>query len=138
MPKTLRTLTSGEMRHIGDLEKLVVGTDATGAPRTDYEIFAKDIRFGIDDWKPYETWAANAPESALSTRLRIRYRPGLDGIAPSTMRIKRRTSDAGVSPVVFEYYDIIGAVRDPTTRVDLTLWCMRRDAAGFKIGTKEA
>lgn len=133
MARALRTLQSGEMRHVGNIEQLVDAVDALGGPTAQYALFAANVRFAIDDWKPYEVWAANQVMGQLSTRLRIRWRPGMEGVAPNTMRIAH-TVNPGQSPPIVEYYDIIGAVRDATMRVDLTLTCMRRDAPGFRTG----
>lgn len=132
--REIRPTQSGELRHVGDLEKLDIGTDNSGTPLTTYSLFAKDVRFAIDDWKPLESVVANAVQSNLFTRIRIRYRPGLEGSAPSIFRLKH-VIDASVSPPAVEYYDIQGAVRDITLRVELQLSCVRRDAAGYRTGT---
>lgn len=132
--REIRPTQSGELRHVGDLEKLDIGTDNSGTPLTTYSLFAKDVRFAIDDWKPLESVVANAVQTNLFTRIRIRYRPGLEGSAPSIFRLKHVT-DASVSPPAVEYYDIQGAVRDITLRVELQLSCLRRDAAGYRTGT---
>jgi len=125
---------SGELRHIGDLEKLDVGTDASGTPLTTYTLFAANVRFSIDDWKPIENFLANEVQSNLSTRIRIRWRPGLEGSAPSTFRL-RHVLDYSSSPQLVEYYDITGAIRDITLRGEIQLSCILRDAAGFRTGT---
>ncbi len=134
MATKLRRIQSGDLRHVGDLEKLDVGTDASGTPLTTYTLFAKDVRFAIDDWKPIETFVANAVQATLSTRIRIRWRPGLEGAAPSTFRLKH-VLDYASSPQLVEYYDIVGAVRDSTLRIELQLLCTRDDGSGYRIGT---
>lgn len=130
----LRTFASGEMRHVCNLEQLIAGDlDAVGTPQSRYVVVATNVRFTIDDWKPYEAFNAAIIEKQLSTRIRIRYRPGMEGIAPGQMRLAH-TTNPGYSPPVVDYYDIVGAVRDTTLRVDLTLTCIRRDADGFRQG----
>jgi len=134
MARALRTLQSGEMRHVGNLEQIVDGElDTLGGPSARYQVFATNVRFAIDDWKPYEQLAASQVIGQLSTRLRIRWRPGMEGVAPNTMRMMH-VVNPGQSPPIIEYYDIVGAVRDATMRVDLTLTCIRRDAPGFLTG----
>ena len=132
--REIRPTQSGELRHVGDLEKLDIGTDTSGTPLTTYSLFAKNVRFAIDDWKPVENVIANAVQSNLFTRIRIRWRPGLEGAAPSIFRL-RHVLDGSVSPPLVEFYDITGAVRDITLRVELQLSCVRRDAAGYRTGT---
>lgn len=132
--REIRPTQSGELRHVGDLEKLDIGTDASGTPLTTYSPFAKNVRFAIDDWKPLESMMSAAVQSNLFTRIRIRWRPGIEGTAPSTFRL-RHVADGSVSPPIVEFYDIQGAVRDITLRVELQLSCVLRDAAGYRTGT---
>lgn len=131
--REIRPTQSGELRHVANIEQLIKGKDATGSPTVAYSLYAENVRFAIDDWKPTESFEANAVDSKLYTRIRIRYRPGLEGVAPNTMRIAHVTNP-GQSPVVTDYYDIQGAVRDITLRVELQLLCIRRDAVGFRTG----
>jgi hypothetical protein len=133
MVTKVKPLQSGQMRHLGNLEKRVAGQDATGAPSVAYELVAAGVQFAVDDWKPTENYAAAAVQGNLSTRLIIRWRPGMEGNAPNTMRMVHLTNP-GHSPAIFEYYDILGAVRDPDMRVQLTLTCVRRDGDGFRTG----
>jgi head-tail adaptor len=129
----VRQLQSGALRQIGNIEKRVTGKDATGTPSVAYTLFAENVRFEIDDWKPYENVVAQAVERTISTRIRIRYRPEMSGAGPSQFRLVYCTNP-GLSGPVFEYYDILGAVRDPLLRVDMVLTCALRDAAGFRTG----
>ncbi|HEY4970956.1 MAG TPA: head-tail adaptor protein [Steroidobacteraceae bacterium] len=130
--REIRPSQSGEFRHVGNIEKRVAGTDSTGAPSVTYVLWAQDVRFAIDDWKPYENQLAQAVERAVITRIRIRYRPGMSA-ADGQFRIVYQTNP-GSSPAVFEYYDILGAVRDINLRVELQLTCSLRDAAGYRVG----
>lgn len=134
MAAKIKPLQSRDLRHFGNLEQLVTGTDSTGAPSTSYQVFAQNIQFGIEDWKPTEAFLANAIGGQLSTIITLRYRPGLEGVATNTMRLVHQINP-GVSPAIFDYYEIIGARRDPTLRQFMTLTCTRRDAPGFRTGT---
>jgi head-tail adaptor len=132
--REIRPTQSGELRHIGNLERRSPGTDSTGAPSTAYAVFAENVYFAIDDWKPYETQQADASERMISTRIRIRYRPGMAGSASGTFRLVYRTNP-GESPPVYEIYEVLGAIRDINLRIELQLTCALRDAAGYRAGT---
>ena len=130
--REIRPSQSGEFRHVCNIEQRVTGTDSTGAPSVAYVLFAENVRFAIDDWKPYETQVAQAVERSVITRIRIRYRPGMSA-ADGQFRLVYQTNP-GCSPGVFEYYDVLGAVRDINLRVELQLTCSLRDAAGYRVG----
>jgi hypothetical protein len=131
--REIRPIQSGGMRHVCNIEKRIEGTDTTGAPSVHYSLWAQNVRFEIDDWKPYENQLAQAIERAIITRIRIRYRPGMSGAGPATFRLVYLTNP-GESDPVFEYYDVMGAVRDINLRVELQLTCSLRDAAGYRVG----
>jgi hypothetical protein len=137
--REIRPTQSGELRHLCNLEKLKLAEDGTplldaaGSPLIQYELWAENVFFAIDDWKPIESYNANQVGSLLWTRIRIRFRPGLEGIAPNTMRFVH-CLNPGKSPGIFDYYDIQGAIRDITMRVELQLTCARRDVAGYRTG----
>jgi head-tail adaptor len=127
--REIRPTQSGELRHVGNIEKRIEGTDSTGTPNATYQLWAENVRFAIDDWKSPETFNAQQVEGIHYTRIRIRYRPGID----ATMRLVYCTNP-GQSPPVYEYYDITGVTRDITLRVEIQLNCTKRDAAGFRRG----
>jgi hypothetical protein len=129
----LHPTQSGELRNICNIERRVEGTDATGTPSTSYTLFAENVRFAIDDWKPYESFQAQAIERQVSTRITIRYRPGMSGAGPSQFRLVVQTEYGSTNNTV-EYYDVLGAVRDISMRENLILTCTLRDAAGFRTG----
>jgi head-tail adaptor len=124
---------SGALRHVCNIERRVEGTDSTGAPNVSYTLFAENVFFAIDDWKPYESVQAEQLSRQVSTRITIRYRPGMSGAGPHQFRLVYLTNP-GESGPVFEYYDVLGAVRDINLRENLTLTCALRDAAGFRVG----
>jgi len=134
-----RPVASGELRLVGNIEKLDLdpagnpAVDETGSPAGTYSLWAENVRFAFDDWKPYEQFNANQVERTLSTRIRIRYRPGMGGSQLGTFRFVYCTNP-GQSPPINEVYDILGAVRDPTNRIDMNLTATLRDAPGFRAG----
>jgi head-tail adaptor len=98
-------------------------------PGTSYVLWAENVRCAIDDWKPYEVMQAQQLGNQLSTRIRIRYRPGIT----TAMRLVYQTNP-GQTPPVFEYYEIVGNVRDIQLRNECQLTCTLRTAAGFRTG----
>jgi hypothetical protein len=131
--REIRPTQSGELRHLCNIENRVTGTDSTGAPSVIYALWAENVRFAIDDWKPYEAEVAQAVERSTITRIRIRYRPGMSDAGPNQFRLVYCTNP-GESPAINEYYDVLGAVRDINLRVELQLTCSLRDAAGYRVG----
>jgi head-tail adaptor len=126
---SVRPTMSGELRHIGNLEVRTLGLDQSGTPNQGFVLWAENINFAIDDWKSPETMVAQQVEGTQTTRIRIRYRPGVQ----SGMRLVYRTNP-GESPAAFEYYEIMGVTRDITLRVEIQLNCILRDVAGFRVG----
>lgn len=131
--REIRPTQSGELRHVCNIERRIAGTDSTGFPGVTYALWAENVRFAIDDWKPYENQLAQAVERSIITRIRIRYRPGMSGVASGTFRLVYLTNP-GESPPLYEIYDVMGAVRDINLRVELQLTCSLRDAAGYRVG----
>ncbi len=127
--REIRPTQSGELRHVCNIEQLVNTVDTHGTPGTSYVLWAEDVHFAIDDWKPYEALQAQQLGNALNTRIRIRYRPG---VVPS-MRLVVRINP-GLLPPQLEYYEILGAVRDITMRVEMQLTCVLRTGPGFRTG----
>jgi head-tail adaptor len=120
---------SGELRHVGNIETRVAGVDNTGAPNVTYQLWAENVYFAIDDWKSPENFQAQQIDGQQTTRIRIRYRPGI----VATMRLVYLTNPGESNPV-YEYYDITGVTRDTLLRVEIQLNCVKRDAAGFRTG----
>ena len=127
--REIRPTQSGELRHIGNIEQRAGGTDSTGVPSSDYVLWAENVRFAIDDWKSPEAYNAEQLNGMITTRIRIRWRPGI----VSGMRLVYCTNP-GQSPPIFEYYEITGPTRDISLRVEIQLNCIKRDAAGFRTG----
>lgn len=141
--REIRPTQSGELRHRGDLQKLVTNpdgtplTDAAGMALIEYQTYAEGVYFSIDDFSTYESFQAQQVGSELTTRIRVRFRPSLEGVAPNTMRMRLRLNP-GNSPAKYDYYDIQGSIRDPFLRVEMQLTCIRRDVGGFRTGVTDA
>lgn len=133
MAKTLKPLQAGQLRHVGNLQKLVKGVDAAGGPTANYCLWRRDIRFSIEDFRATEIFQAQQVGSQLTTYIQIRFRPELLGVEPNVCRLSHRLNP-GKTPPCYDYYDIQGARRDVQLRYMLQLSCIRRDSAGFRTG----
>jgi len=129
MPNRLKQLQSGELRHIANIEKLIVAVGASGTPTQTYELWASDVRFSFADWRVTEGLQAKEITSSVLTYLTMRWRPGVI----ASMRVVH-ISDYTTSPATVDYYDVQGVVRDPNLREALQLACIKRDAAGYRTG----
>lgn len=129
----IKGVTAGEMRFVGDIERRVDGVDAMQSPLTTYEAFAQGVRFALADYRPSEGMQANTTMAQITSYITIRYIAGIEGSAPGQMRLKH-VADETISPPVVDYYDIQGAIRDPSMRVGLLLSCVKRDSSGFRTG----
>jgi head-tail adaptor len=127
--REIRPTQSGELRHICNIEQMVMALDASGTPTATYQLWATNVFFAIDDWKPIEQLQAQELGHNLNTRIRMRWRPGV----VESMRLAYCTNP-GYSPQVWEYYEIVGIVRDIAMRVEMQLTCVKRTAAGFRRG----
>jgi len=125
----LKPLSAGALRQVADIEVLVDSTDGVGTPTTNYVLFASNVRFEFADWRVTENQTAKEIQSSVLTYITMRWRPGIT----SKMRIKH-IIDYTTSPPTSDYYDVQGVVRDTTLRDTLQLACMKRDAAGYRIG----
>jgi head-tail adaptor len=129
--RTLRPISSGELRLVCDIEQLISEEDAAGTPMTRYQLFAKDVRFAFADYRAAENFQAKEMTGQLTTYITMRWRPGLS----AQMRIKY-VADSSRSPPLIEYYEIQGdPVRDATLRIAVLLQCVKRDAPGARVGT---
>jgi hypothetical protein len=133
--RTFEPLNPGSLRFLGDLEVQQDGVDAAGTPLATFIPYAQGIFFTFADYRATETGTANTVMASITTYAVIRWRPGLEGIEPGKMRLKW-ASDLSVSPPIIEYYDVQGAVRDPTARWALQLSLVRRDSAGYRSGVQ--
>lgn len=133
MPRAFKPPQSGELRFVGDLEVATGDLDPAGSGLRTYRKFARNIRFGISDWRGVEQQGANTITAVTTTYVTIRYRPGLAGMEPNQMRLMH-VVDRSIFPPRVDYYDIQGVVRDRTTRVSMQLICIRRDSTGYRVG----
>lgn len=126
--RALKPIQAGQLRHAGRIERRVAGVDSKGLPTTTYELFAT-VRFMFDDYRPSEALKAAQLGSQVTTYITTRFVQGVD----ATMRFVH-LYDQSQSPALVDYYDIQGIVRDATGRLAMQLVCVKRDAAGYRVG----
>lgn len=83
----------------------------------------------IEPMTPREYLAAQAVQSDISVKIRIRYRPGL------TAKLRVVHQHGPGSPEIIDTYDVEGPpVEVMSNRTEVWLMCKRRDTAGFRTG----
>lgn len=124
-------MRAGPLRDIVTLERPVGTKTDTGSVRDNFEPWLIDIAAAVEDIRGNESWLASQQVAAdVTTRVRIRYRPGVD----ATMRIRQRR-EAG-SPTIDDVMDIQAVIRPDQRKEELHLFCTRRDAEGFRSGER--
>lgn len=122
-------MQAGKLRHKVTIERPVQGRSERGGPRDEWQPYLSDIWAEVLDLGPRERMAAQQVQSSITTKVRIRYRPGID----ATMRVKWQ--HGGGSPSSIEYFDIegppIGVEGRPN---EIWLMCVKRDAEGYRTG----
>lgn len=120
----------GELRHKVTIERPLQGRSERGGPRDSFEPWLPNIWAEVKDTGPRERFGAQQVQSSITTKIRIRFRPGID----ATMRVKWEHGEGG-SPTIVDYYDIEGppiAVEGRTN--EIWLLCVKRDAEGYRTG----
>lgn len=125
----MRRLRSGALRHVGRIERIVPTLDDSSSPLPVYETIAAEVRFAIEDLTAREFMQVQQIGAQLSTKIRIRWRPGIE----ATMRLARQINPGAAEPA-YEYYEIQGITRDERLTRDLVLLCVKRDSDGFRGG----
>lgn len=75
-------MRSGSLRHRIEIQHLVQGEDEYGDPVVEWQTFA-NVWAEVLDLKGREFWQAAQVQSEVTTRVRIRYLPGIE----SSMRV---------------------------------------------------
>lgn len=121
-------MRAGELRHRLKIQRPVQVRTGSGAFDEVFETWL-EVWGAVEPLTPREIFAAAQVQSDITTRVRIRYRPGIT----AKMRVAWQR-EAG-SPSIMEYFDIEGPPIEPNTvRDELWLMCRRRDAEGFRTG----
>lgn len=120
----------GRLRHIVDIEAPIETVNSTGEIEWPFAVWAASVRASIEDLSSRERELARQVAGEVTTRIRIRYRPGVT----EKMRIRHVRENTG-SPNVFDFYEILGITRDlETSRRELQLLCLLRSEEGYRRG----
>lgn len=104
------TLNAGSLRHLITIQRLVAGSPQqkpSGEPDVSWGTFLANVSASIEPLRGRELFAAQEHHSEVTTRIRLRYREGIE----AAMR------------VVFEglYYDILVVLDKQMRHVELEL-----------------
>lgn len=120
-------MQAGRLRHRVTLQRRVESRDATGAVVWTWADWA-DRWAAIEPIHGREYFAAAQVQSAVTTRVRLRYTRGV------TPKMRVKFVDAAESPRVTRYFDIEAVLRPAERPIETVLMCVEREAEGFRDG----
>lgn len=121
-------MEAGRLRDRVRIERAVRRRTESGAFVEDYEPWIT-CWASVEPLSPREFFSAQQVQSEISTRIRIRYRPGLN----AKCRVLHQRQ--GGSPTLIDRYDVEGPPIEYRATGEVHLMCVRRDAEGFRIGS---
>jgi SPP1 family predicted phage head-tail adaptor len=125
-------MKAGKLRHKVDIERSVVGRSTRGGPTDQWVPHLVNIWAEVLQLGPREQLLAQQVQSEVTTKIRIRYRAGLD----ATMRVRWEHGEGG-SPTTVEFFDIAGPPIPVEGRTnEIWLMCIKRDAEGYRTGER--
>lgn len=121
-------MLAGKLRYKVMLQKPTT-TKSGGGSITDNYVDWIQVSAAIEPLTPREYFAAQAVNSDITVRIRVRFRPGLDA------RLRVKHVHGSGSPNVVDLYDVQGPpVEVLSNRTEVWLMCKRRDTSGFRTG----
>lgn len=123
-------IEAGPLRSRVRIQRAVKRRTSSGAFVEDYEPWIT-CWAAIEPLLPREFWAAQQVQSEITTRIRIRYRPGLNA------KCRVLHARTGGSPTLVDRYDVEGPPIEDRANGQIQLMCVRRDAEGFRIGSDQ-
>jgi head-tail adaptor len=121
-------MQSGKFVHLITIERRVPAQGGTGNITETWEAvpgFARIMGEVLPD-RASEFFGAKQIQATTNALVRLYYQPGID----PTMRVVHH-----VRPGVDEYWGIEGAVDYQRRQRELRLYCLQRDAEGYRRGT---
>lgn len=120
-------MRAGSLRHRLRLKSRRDTQNATGEVVSTYVLLG-EVWGSIEQLSGREFFSAQQEQSAATTRIIIRYRPGID----TTTQVEDISPAAQLGP---EIYDVLHVAEDKRSgRQELQLMCERRTAEGFQRG----
>lgn len=123
-------MRAGPLRHFVTLQRPIKTRTDSGAVRDDFEDWLPDIKAEVLDVTGGERWVQAQVAADVTTRIRIRYRAGVT----ADMRVVQRALPG--SPTALDVFDIESVIKADGRKVELHLFCRRRDAEGFRTGER--
>lgn len=122
-------MRAGILRDHVTIERQVEQRQTGGEIAVGYEPYLTDIAAAIEYTGRWRESLASAQIGAeIDCRIRIRYRDGL------TEKMRVRHYPIAGSPTVAQYFDIQAIMPADGRRVELHLFCIKRQAEGFRTG----
>ena len=125
-------MRSGKLRHRVTIERAIDTTSPQGAVGTQYVPWLTRICAHIlpagEAASGRESFISSQVQAATDTRIRIRYRPGIN----EKMRVREERGPG--SPTDVRLWDIEAVLEADATRRELWLMCKLRAAQGFRSG----
>ena len=121
-------MQSGKLVHVITIERRSPVQGATGNFSETWEAlpgFARIMGEVLPD-RATEFFSAKQIQATTNAMVRLYYQPGID----ATMRVVHH-----VRPGIDEYWDIQGAVDYQRRQRELRLYCLQREAEGYRRGT---
>lgn len=123
-------MKAGPLRHIVTIQRPIETKTASGAVRDDFEDWLVDIAASVEEISGTERWLSQEVVADIDAIIRIRYRDGLT----AKMRVVHKLQPG--SPTAIDVYDISAPVKADGRKVELRLFCKKRDAEGFRSGER--
>lgn len=118
-------MQAGKLRQRLTIQRRIETQNSTGEVEQRYEDW-QTVWGSIEPISGREYFSAQQIQSDITTRIRLRYQPG---ITPK-MRIAH-VIGAG-SPTQFQYFDIESVLHINQRNREIVLMCIRREAEGFR------
>lgn len=118
-------MRAGRLKHRVVLQRRAETQNAIGEVVWSYEDVAT-VWASVEPLQGREFFGAAQVQSDVTTRIRIRYRAGVN----TKMRAVHVAQDG--SPTLYDFYDIQAVIEPHRARRELQLMCVKRDAEGFR------
>lgn len=121
-------MRSGRLRHRVTIKERVDGKDLAGGIVYTYTEFAR-VWASVEPIRTEEIFAAGQVQSRATTKIVVRYRPGLR----ANMVIEHEVENGTGSPSLVKIYEVVGEPIHINNRLrEVHFMCVQRDSEGFR------